>query len=90
MTRLLTVSIAAQDECWVAASVDGDRVIERLMRRGEQETVEVRRELFLTAGNAGALAMTVNGSPVRRLGRSGQVVRVRLDLSNFREFLVNP
>jgi cytoskeletal protein RodZ len=86
----LTVTIAALDDCWVAASVDGNRAIERLMRRGDQETVEVRGELLLTAGNAAALAMTVNGAPLRRLGGSGQVVRARLDLSNFREFLVNP
>jgi cytoskeletal protein RodZ len=86
----LTVTIAAVNDCWVAASVDGDRAIERLMRRGEQETLEVRRELLLTAGNAAGLAMTVNGAPLRRLGGSGQVVRARLDLSNFRDFLVTP
>jgi hypothetical protein len=74
----------------VAASVDGDRVIQRLMSRGEQETVEVQRELLLTAGNAAALAVTVNGAPLRRLGGSGQVVRARLDLSNFRDYLLNP
>jgi cytoskeletal protein RodZ len=86
----LTVTIAAMEDCWVAASVDGNRAIERLMRRGEHETPEVWRELLLTAGNAAGLAMTVNGAPLRRLGGSGQVVRARLDLSNFREFLVNP
>jgi cytoskeleton protein RodZ len=86
----LTVTFEALDDCWVAASADGDRAIQRLMRRGEHETVEVQRELLLTAGNAAALAVTVNGAPLRRLGGPGQVVRARVDLSNFREYLVNP
>jgi cytoskeletal protein RodZ len=86
----MTVALAALRDCWVAAVVDGDRVIDRLMQSGERQTLEVRRELLLTAGDASALAVTINGAPVRALGESGQVITARLDLTNFREYLANP
>jgi cytoskeletal protein RodZ len=86
----LTVSLAAVRECWVGATVDGVRAVERLMRPGEVATLEVRRELALTMGDAAALSVTINGAPVRPLGEPGQVVTVRLGLANFKEYLANP
>ena len=51
------------------------------------EAFEVARELTLTAGDAGALKMTVNGAPARPLGRTGDVVTVRITQANFKGFL---
>ena len=86
----LTVTLATLQDCWIVATVDGDTVVERLMRPGEQETFDVRRELLLTVGDASALAMTINGIRARSLGQPGQVVRTRLDPTNVREFLATP
>jgi cytoskeleton protein RodZ len=86
----LTVGIAALGDCWVAATVDGARVLERLVKQGERETLEVRGELLLTAGDAAALAVTVNGAPIRPLGGAGRVVTLRLNLANFKDYLANP
>ena len=59
----------------------------RLFQPGEQRTVEVRRELVLTAGDASAVALTLNGAEARPLGKTGEVVTARLDLVNFKEYL---
>jgi hypothetical protein len=51
--------------------------------------VEVRREMVLTAGDASAITLTLNGAEARPLGRAGEVVTTRVNLSNFKELLQN-
>jgi cytoskeleton protein RodZ len=82
-----TVGLMVKRPCWVSATVDGQKTIERLFQPGEQRTVDVRRELVLTAGDASAVALTLNGVDARPLGKTGEVVTARLDLSNFKEYL---
>jgi cytoskeleton protein RodZ len=83
----LTVSLLATRECWVRMMVDGERTAGRLMRAGEQQTIDVRGEFVLTAGDASALAMRLNGVAAKTLGKAGQVVTVRLNTSNFTRYL---
>jgi cytoskeleton protein RodZ len=83
----LMVGLTVKRPCWVSATVDGEKTIERLFEPGEQRTVEVHRELVLTAGDASAVALTLNGADARPLGKTGEVVTARLDLANFREYL---
>ena len=45
---------------------------------------------MLTAGDAMALAVTINGEEARPLGSAGQVVTVRVTPANFKEYLVAP
>src|SRR5437773_488807 len=47
----LVVSLTAKGPCWVSATVDGLRMIERLMQLGERSTLEVKREMVLIAGD---------------------------------------
>jgi cytoskeleton protein RodZ len=83
----LAVVVTATDRCWVSAFVDGERVAQREMIAGEQQRFNIRRELVLTAGNAGALTLTINGVEARPLGRAGQVVTARLNQANFKDYL---
>lgn len=84
---LLTIGLSARRPVWVSATVDGQKTIERLLQAGEQQTVEVRREMVLTAGDASALNLTLNGAAARGLGQTGEVVTRRLTLANFRDYL---
>ena len=83
----LTVSMTAKGPCWVSATVDGQRMIERLMQPGERSTLEVKREMVLTAGDGGALAVTLNGAAAKPLGKSGEVVTARYTLTNFKNYV---
>jgi hypothetical protein len=47
----------------------------------------VHRELVLTAGDAAAVSMQFNGADVRALGKSGEVVTARFNLTNFKDYL---
>jgi len=76
--------------CWISLTVDGEKIIERLLRPGDERTLEVRREMVLTAGDAAAVALTINGAAARPLGRAGQVVTVRFTPSKFKDHLRTP
>jgi cytoskeleton protein RodZ len=84
----LTVGLSARRPVFVSATVDG-RTIERLLKAGERQTIEVRREIVLTAGDAAAISMTLNGAEARALGKAGDVVTARLNLTNFKDYLQN-
>ena len=86
----LTVAVVATGRCWVSAIVDGDRVVAREFQTGERMTFEFGRSVVLTAGDAAALAVTINGEEARPLGTAGQVVTVRVTPTNFKEYLVAP
>jgi cytoskeleton protein RodZ len=83
----LMVGLAATGPCWVSAMVDGERVLERQLQAGERQFLEVRRELVLTAGDAGALTVTLNGAIARPIGKPGAVVTISVNLTNFRDYL---
>ena len=83
----LTIRLSATRPCWVSATVDGQKATDGLLQAGEERTIEVRRLLVLTAGDAGALTMMIDGAAAKPLGESGKVVTVRLTPTNFREYL---
>jgi cytoskeletal protein RodZ len=83
----LTIALLVKRPCWVSAMVDGQKVVDRLLQAGERKTIEVRREMVLTAGDAAAISMTLNGADAKALGKAGEVVTARLTLANFKEFL---
>jgi cytoskeletal protein RodZ len=86
-TDRFSVQLAATRPCWVSAVVDGKKQIDRLMQTGERTTIDVHRELVLTAGDAEALKLTFNGAAARPLGTAGEVVSRRFTPANFRSYL---
>ena len=85
-----TVALAVSRPCWISATVDADRQAEWMLQAGDRRTFQVRRELVLTARDAGAVEMMVNGLVAKPLGRSGEVVTARLSPANFRQYLLTP
>jgi cytoskeletal protein RodZ len=85
----LTIELTVIAPCWVTATVDGQKKIERLLQTGERQTIEVARELSLTAGDAAAVRMTINGVDARPLGRKNEVVTARINPTNFRSYLTS-
>lgn len=84
---LLTVGLSVRTPCVVSAVVDGRKAIDQVLRPGDRRTIEVRREIVLTVGDAAAVVMTLNGSDARPLGKAGEVVTARMNPSNFRTYL---
>jgi cytoskeletal protein RodZ len=73
-------------ECWVALTVDGKKLLARVMQRGEREAHTVQREAFVEVGDAGAFAYTINGRVGKSLGDVGQVKTLRLTPATAAQF----
>ncbi|HKB72197.1 MAG TPA: RodZ domain-containing protein [Thermoanaerobaculia bacterium] len=84
----LTLALSTREECWMEIFADDRLLFSGTLRGGEARTFEARRSFRLTAGNAGAVRVTVNGRALPPLGQEGEVVRdVRLDAGSVNELL---
>ena len=86
----LVVQMKAAQRCWVSAIVDGQRTVQRTFQPGDEQTLEVYRELVLTAGDPSALTVTLNGTTARPLGPGTQQATARLTLANFKDYIPTP
>ncbi len=75
------IVLSATDDTWVQVKDDsGNAVFTRMLKAGDLYAVPDRKGLTLTAGNAGGLEITVDGTQLPPLGKPGHVVRdMRLD-----------
>ncbi len=71
----LVLELRAQQPCWVAARIDGESAMDRVLIAGESTTMKASDEILLSVGNAGGLVVSVNGQPALPLGREGEVRR---------------
>jgi cytoskeletal protein RodZ len=73
----VTVVLRAKDTSWVqATTASGEELFQGLLEN-ETRTFTDRQRIKLVIGNAGAVTLTVNGTPIGSPGRSGQVARVQ-------------
>jgi cytoskeleton protein RodZ len=84
----LRLDIRAQGLCWVSATADGRRVVYRLMRQRDHETIAFEDEVILRVGDPAALALAINGMPGRPLGRAGEAVTIHITRENHRDFMI--
>jgi cytoskeleton protein RodZ len=86
----LMVQILATKSAWVSAIVDGRQAVQRTFQPGEEQTFEVHKEIALTAGDAGGVAIMFNGMPAKPVGAAGKAVTIHVNLTNFKEYLLAP
>jgi cytoskeleton protein RodZ len=89
-TDRLVVQLKAVQRSWVSAIVDGQPSVQRAFQPGDEQTLSVRREIVLTVQDGGAITVTLNGAAAKPIGPSGQNATARLNLTNFREYLLAP
>lgn len=83
----LALTVVASEECWLSLSVDGQKVVARNLQPGERVQFRARTVIILSAGNAGALTLTINGKPARALGGRGEVVTSTITLATLKDFV---
>lgn len=75
------IVIRAVDDSWIEIRADdGEIMFSRVLGAGETYAVPDRSDLSMVTGNAGAIQVTVNGTPVPSLGEEG-VVRRDIELT---------
>lgn len=75
----LTVTLDFRRDCWVEASVDGEPRVAEMRVQGESLQLQAEESVELRLGDAGAVAVEVNGEPYVLEGESGQVRTVRIE-----------
>ncbi len=83
----LNVEIRAGGPCWVEATVDGERVVERLMHAGERQMLPVRDHIALHVGDPATFAFSIDGVAGRSFGRAGSPARLEIDRQNYASVL---
>lgn len=83
----LAVELRTEADCWIFVAADGVKAVSRMLRTGETERVEARREMLLDIGNAGAVQWTINGKAAKSMGKSGVHVRLTVSLPNIQGYL---
>ena len=74
-TDTLLVAVTVQDRpAWLLVRSDGVLAYEETAAPGFTQTFEAERQLSITSGDAGAVAVEVNGQEVGTLGGVGEVV----------------
>ena len=81
----LVVTMDFAEDCWVEATVDGQRRLSELHVQGESLMLEADELVVLTLGNARAVRIEVNGRQYEMEVGSGRIARdVRIDLETAR------
>ena len=63
-----------EDRCWTQVIADGQTIYEGTMEKGKTMNWKGKEKVSITAGNAGAVALSVNGQDLGKAGETGQVV----------------
>ena len=71
-TGVLNLVLTMKAACWVSAESDGHPIVERLLNAGEVIELNADRVVAFKIGDAGAVAMQINGEAARSLGASGR------------------
>lgn len=83
----LTIVLRPRGESWVSLTVDGERVLSRIMQAGEEESYEADDEITLNIGNAGQFDFDINGQEARSLGGRGEVATATITQENYLSYM---
>ena len=81
------LEIAPTADCWVSVTVDGKKVLGRVVPAGEKQAFTIANEATVEIGDAGAFAYSVNGKPGKALGDKGQVRTLKLTPATASQFI---
>ena len=83
----LAIVLRPRGQSWVSMTVDGERVLSRIMQAGEEESYEAEDEITINIGNAGQFDFMINGQPARSLGGRGEVVTATITHANYLSYV---
>jgi len=78
----LIMDITARERCWLQVQVDGKQQYSATMAVGDKQSFEGRQSIVINAGNAGGIDISLNKKQLAPLGKSGEVVEKKYDLSS--------
>ena len=74
----LTIALTAEEPTWVRATANGKVVFSGILQPNETKSLSAAETMTLRVGNAGGVAISLNGKSIPALGPKGQVRTVQL------------
>ncbi|MDD4357601.1 MAG: helix-turn-helix domain-containing protein [Smithellaceae bacterium] len=75
--ELSTLVVQATEETWIRIQADDKEAFQMLLKAGEKVSHKAER-FNVDLGNAGGVQISFNGKNIKNLGKSGQVIHLRL------------
>jgi cytoskeleton protein RodZ len=72
--KALSLQLKAVEETWVSLQVDDQPGKEMTLKTGESISIQGSKRIRMILGNAGGLDLILNGKPLERFGKSGEVL----------------
>jgi cytoskeletal protein RodZ len=85
----LQLNFEVVDSCWVSLFSDGNHVFVKLLEPGESPTFAADKRFYIILGNAAGVNLTINGKPIKPLGKPGEVVKMLIDEENMQNLLMD-
>jgi len=84
----LEIVIKAVEDTWIDASLDGNKILYRIIKKGEEIRLKGREVLFNVIGKPEGIILFVNGKESIPLGEPGKVAKnIKIDVNNSEDFL---
>ena len=80
----LLLQFKAIEEAWVRIQVDGQLKQEMTLKPGEEGSHQALKQIHLSTGNVGGLDLTLNGKPLGKFGKSGEIVTLIFSLQGIK------
>ena len=78
VSNMMDIEIRAKDQVWVRSLADGITERETIMNAGDVQRIQADALLNVTFGNAGAVALVLDGQVQEGIGASGQVRHLQI------------
>jgi cytoskeleton protein RodZ len=78
----IPVVLHVLDKTYVNVVVDGTKVMEAILERGDDQAWAFKRTFAIRVGNAGGAQITLNGVDLPPLGKAGEVLTIEYDAEN--------
>jgi hypothetical protein len=67
--------VKALEPTWIRVQMDGSRTVEELLPAGATREWSAEKRFVITVGNAGGIALELNGRALPPIGAPGAVIR---------------
>ena len=74
--KAISLQLKAIEETWLSLQADDQSGKEMILKPGEGTTIQASGRILMKLGNAGGLDLVLNGKPVGKSGRSGEVLNL--------------
>jgi cytoskeletal protein RodZ len=82
ITEADDLSVLAKGKCWLLIIADGEEIFQGTLQAGAKQdfNFEENKQIYLKAGNAGGLELSINGEKQDELGQHGEVIEMEFFL----------